>query len=50
MKWYDYMKRNKEINYISLKEKENDRLKIQIIYTGREILIYKHTMGQKMYA
>ena len=29
MKWYDYMKCNKEINYIFLKEKENCRLKYE---------------------
>ena len=29
MKWYDYMKLNKEINYIFLKEKENCRLKYE---------------------
>ena len=46
MKWYDYMKRNKEINYIFLKEKKNCRLKVRIIYIGGEILRYKHTMGK----
>ena len=49
MKWYDYMKRNKEINYNILKEKENCRLKVGIINVGGEILIYKHTTGQNMY-
>ena len=39
MKWYDYMKRNKEINYNFLKEKENCRLKVGIINVGGEILI-----------
>ena len=42
MKWYDYMKRNKKINYIFLKEKQNCRLKVRIINVGGEILIYKH--------
>ena len=49
MKWYDYMKRNKKINYNFLKEKENCRLKVGIIDVGGEILIYKHTTGQNMY-
>ena len=49
MKWYDYMKCNKEINYIFLKEKENCKLKVWIISVGREILIYKHTTGENMY-
>ena len=49
MKWYDYMKYNKEINYNFLKEKENCRLKAGIINVGEEILIYKHTTGQNMY-
>ena len=29
MKWYDYMKHSKEINYMFLKEKENCRLKYE---------------------
>ena len=49
MKWYNYMKRNKEINYIFLKEKEHCRLKVRIIYVGGEIVVYKHTTGQNMY-
>ena len=49
MKWYDYMKRNKEINYNFLKEKKNCRLKVGIINVGGEILIYKHTTCQNMY-
>ena len=36
MKWYDYMKHNGGINYIFLKEKENCRLKVQIIYVERK--------------
>ena len=28
-KWYDYMKHNKEINYMFLKEKENCKLKYE---------------------
>ena len=48
MIWYDYMKRNKKINNIFLKEKENCRLKVRIINVGGEILIYKHTTGQNM--
>ena len=49
MKWYDYMKCNKEINYIFLKEKENYRLKVRIINVGVGILLYKHTTDQNIY-
>ena len=47
---YDYLKCNMELNYSLLKENENCRLKVQIIYIGGQILMYMDTMGRNKYA